>query len=461
MKPMTLKLIAEVVNGTVLGIKKEENLDVLVHGVRADSRKVQQGDLFIPIKGERVDGHDFIEMAFKKDAVCSFSEKEIEPIEGKFIIYVESVQKALLELAEYYLKFFPELKIVGVTGSVGKTTTKDIIASVLMQRYTVLKTEGNYNTNIGLPLMAFQINEEHEVAVLEMGMNSFGEIHNLSKVTKPDIAVITNVGVAHIEMLGSREGILKAKCEIFDYMTSEGTAILNGDNDMLQTLNGRLQQKILWYGVENKQDIYADHIQIENLQSTRCILHTPKGSVEVVIPVPGQHLVQNALAAVAVGLELGLSLKEIKMGIETFSLTKMRMGIEYTKSGITIINDVYNANPVSMKAAIDVLVSSKERKVCILGDMGELGEHGEEMHREVGAYAAEKGIDIIICIGTLTKASAEGARNLGAKNVFHYDTQENFWQEGLKMISEGDVVLVKASRSRGFEKTVEKIQGVK
>ncbi len=460
MKPMTLETIKNTVGGTILGADKTDKNTIFVYGVSSDSRKIEQGDLFVPIKGERVDGHDFILTAFEKGAVCSFSEKEMTPPEGKYVILVEDVQKALLELAEYYLTFF-DIPIVGITGSVGKTTTKDMIASVLMQKYHTLKTEGNYNTNIGLPLMVFRIDKEHEVAVLEMGMNSFGEIHNLSKVTKPDIAVITNIGVAHIEMLGSREGILKAKSEIFDYMTPEGVAILNGDNDMLQTLNGKISQNIVWYGIENKNGIYADGIRIEGLENTRCILHTPKGELELLIPVPGMHMVQNALAAASVGLQMGLSLEEIKKGIETFTMTKMRMGIEHTKRGITIINDVYNANPVSMKASLDVLASAAGRKVCILGDMGELGLHGEQMHQEVGEYAAEKGIDIIISIGELSKSLHQGAIRLGAKNVYHYDTQEDFWSEGLSMLSSGDVVLVKGSRSRGLEKTVEKIQGVK
>lgn len=459
MKPLTLKTIEQVVGGRVIGADELEKDKIFVSGVASDSRKIMQGDLFVPIRGERVDGHDFITTCFEKGAVCSFTEREILPPKGKYCILVKDAQKALLELAEYYLTLF-DIPVIAITGSVGKTTTKDMIASVLMQKYCVLKTEGNYNTNIGLPLMVFRIGDEHEVAVLEMGMNSFGEIHNLSKVAKPNIAVITNIGVAHIEMLGSREGILKAKSEVFDYMTPQGMAILNGDNDMLQTLEGKLSQNIIWYGIENKRGIYAHSIHMEGLEKTRCTLHTPKGEIEVTLPVSGVHMVQNALAATAVGLQMELSLKEIKKGIETFTMTKMRMAVEHTKKGITIINDVYNANPVSMKASLEVLASATGRKVCILGDMGELGIYADQMHREVGEYAAQKGIDVIISIGELSRYLHQGAIKEGAKNAYHYDTQEEFWQEGLSMLASGDTVLVKGSRSRGLEQTVDKIQGV-
>ncbi len=459
-KPLTLEEIAEAVAGELLFADKKDGSTIFIKNVSTDSRKVTEGDLFVPIKGESFDGHAFIEQSFEKGAVCCFSACDIVPKEGKYVIKVRDTRQALRDLAEYYMSFFHPC-VVAITGSVGKTTTKDMIASVLAQKYNILKTEGNFNNDIGLPLTVFRLTKEHEVAVLEMGMNSFGEIHNLSKIARPDIAVITNVGVSHIEMLGSRDGILKAKSEIFDFMTEKGTAVLNGDNDKLATLDGNIPQDIIWYGVENKRDIYAYNIIAKGLDSTSCTIHTKLGEVDVTIPVPGEHMVLNALSAAAVGLRLHLSLEQIKKGIEEFTPTKMRMAVVRTEGGITIINDVYNANPVSMKAAIDVLSAAEGRKVCILGDMGELGIFAEKMHEEMGAYAVEKEIDLIITIGKLTCAMDRAVKEAGGKNVFHYENQEAFFAEGLEKLSNGDTVLVKGSRSMGLEKTVEKIQGVK
>ena len=455
MKPITLKSVAQAVNGK---ISDEKYNDVVIENITTDTRKISEGDLFIPLKGENFDGHKFIEQAFEKGALCCLSAENTES--EKAVIYVSDTRKALRDLAEYYISLF-DIPVVGITGSVGKTTTKDMIASVLMQKYNVLKTEGNFNNEIGLPLTVFKITEDTQVAVLEMGMNSFGEIHNLSKIAKPDIAVITNVGVSHIENLGSREGILKAKCEIFDFMKDNGTAVLNIDNDMLQTLEGKTKFNTLWYGVENKKDIYADNIVKNGVESISCDIHMKNESFSVYIPVPGEHMVLNAMAAALVGNKLGLTVAEIKRGIEEFVPTKMRMAVIKTEKGTTIINDVYNANPVSMKAGIDVLSGGEGEKICILGDMFELGQFAKEMHYDTGVYAAEKKIDKIICIGEISKSMYEGALSLGG-NAFYFETQDEFIEKGIEeLVSEGATVLVKASRGMHFEKTAEKIQEVK
>lgn len=455
MKPITLKSVAQAVNGK---ISDEKYNDVVIENITTDTRKIAEGDLFIPLKGENFDGHKFIEQAFEKGALCCLSAENTKS--EKAVIYVSDTRKALRDLAEYYISLF-DIPVVGITGSVGKTTTKDMIASVLMQKYNVLKTEGNFNNEIGLPLTVFKITEDTQVAVLEMGMNSFGEIHNLSKVAKPDIAVITNVGVSHIENLGSREGILKAKCEIFDYMKDNGTAVLNIDNDMLQTLEGKTKFNTLWYGVENKKDIYADNIVKNGVESISCDIHMKDENFSVYIPVPGEHMVLNAMAAALVGNKLGLTVAEIKRGIEEFVPTKMRMAVVKTEKGTTIINDVYNANPVSMKAGIDVLSGGEGEKICILGDMFELGQFAKEMHYDTGVYAAEKKIDKIICIGEISKSMYEGALSLGG-NAFYFETQDEFIEKGIEeLVSEGATVLVKASRGMNFEKTAEKIQEVK
>ncbi len=454
MIPITLQKIAEIVNGTLIGEKK--GLQKQATGLQSDSRKVKEGDIFAPIVGERVDGHDFIQKAFEAGAICCFAEKDVDIKQEQYIIRVNSVVRALLDIAEYIIKEL-SIPVVAVTGSVGKTTTKDMIASVLEQKYCVLKTAGNYNTNIGMPLMTAQLTKQHEIAVLEMGMNSFGEIHNLSVAAKPVIAVITNVGVAHMEMLGSREGILKAKSEVFDGMNEKGIAILNADNDKLQTLEGKIKQNIIWYGVEHKKGIYADNIKSHGVESISCDIHTTKGDFNVMIPMAGEHMVMNALAATSVGLELGLTTEQIQKGIASFVPTKMRMNI-IKANGFTIINDVYNANPVSMKASIDVLSKAEGRKVAILGFMGELGENEKQMHKEVGEYVGEKNIDVLISIGDIANYYDECAKQKGTKQVYHFDTQQSFWENGISLLKEGDTILVKASRSRQFEKTVEKLQ---
>ena len=452
MIPISLKKITEVVNGVLIGDK--EGLQKEAIGLEIDSRKIKSGDIFAPIIGERADGHDFIQQVFEAGAVCCFSEKDCDIKKGQYMIRVKSVVRAMLDLTEYIIKEL-DIPVVAVTGSVGKTTTKDIIASVLEQKYCVLKTAGNYNTNIGMPLMAAQLTREHNIAVFEMGMNSFGEIHNLSMAAKPKIAVITNVGVAHMEMLGSREGILKAKCEVFDGMEQNGIAILNSDNDKLQTLEGKIKQNIIWYGVENKKGIYADNIVSHGVESISCDVHTPKGDFKTTVHVPGEHMIMNLLAATAVALELGLTVEQIQQGIAAFVPTQMRMNL-IKANGFTIINDVYNANPVSMKASIDVLTKAEGRKVAILGFMGELGENEIQMHKEVGEYAGEKKIDVLISIGEIANYYDEGAKQM-IKQIYHFDTQEEFWNH-LSLLQKGDTVLIKASRSRQFEKTVSKLQ---
>ncbi len=455
MKPITLEAIAKAVNGK---ISDEKYNNIIIENITTDTRKIAEGDLFIPLKGENFDGHNFIQQAFESGALCCLSAENIETY--KPCIYVSDTRVALRDLAEYYISLF-NIPVVGITGSVGKTTTKDMIASVLMQKYNVLKTEGNFNNEIGLPLTVFRITDDTEVVVLEMGMNSFGEIHNLSKIAKPDIAVITNVGVSHIENLGSREGILKAKCEIFDYIKNNGTAILNIDNDMLRTLEGKTSFKTLWYGIENKKDIYADNIVKNGVESISCDIHMNNEMFNVCIPVPGEHMVLNAMAAALVGKTLDLSISEIKRGIEEFVPTKMRMAVFKTKNGTTLINDAYNANPVSMKASIDVLSGVEGEKIAILGDMFELGDFAEKMHYDTGVYAAQKNIDKIICIGNISKSMYEGAVSLGG-NAFYFETQEDFFENGFeKLINKGATVLVKASRGMHFEKTAEKIQEVK
>lgn len=437
----------------------EEALEKEIWVVTQDSRETKEGVLFVARVGEVRDGHDFLPQCFENGVTACLSQKVVAPANGAILLLVPDTGKALLDLAAYYRDLF-DILYIGITGSVGKTTTKDMIASVVSQKYNTLWTDGNYNNEVGVPLTMFRIEDQHEAAVIEMGMNHFGELDRIAKAVRPHIGVISNVGVAHIGFLGSREGILKAKCEMLGHMDETGVAILNADNDMLQTLEGKLPQKIRWFGVENKKDFYADEIEVVGLDATKCTMHTPIGSVSVVIPVPGEHMVLNALSAAAVGVELGLTLEQIKAGIDGFVPTKKRMTLMKDVNGLTILNDVYNANPVSMKSALDVLANAETRKVAILGTMGELENYAPDMHREVGAYVAEKGIDMLFCIGKWSDCMEAGAREGGMTNVYRYDDQETFWAEGLPMIQAGDTVLAKASNAAGFYKTIEKLQGV-
>ncbi|MDD3569864.1 MAG: UDP-N-acetylmuramoyl-tripeptide--D-alanyl-D-alanine ligase [Lachnospiraceae bacterium] len=455
MKEMTLGEICSAVNGRFL---KTCDRNLKIEKLTTDTREIEKGSLFIPFQGDNFDGHDFIEQAFEKGALCCFSQKKIEA--KGIIILVEDTRKAFRMLAMYYLTLF-NVKVVGITGSVGKTTTKDMIASVLEEKYKVLKTQGNFNNEIGLPKTIFNLEDDHEVAVLEMGMNSFGEISRLSEIAKPDIAVITNVGVSHIENLGSREGILRAKSEIFEYLKKDGVAVLNADNDMIATLSGKLNFKTFWFSIENKSDFYAENIAPIGLEGIKCTVVFKDEKTDVTIPVPGEHMVLNALSAAAVGKALNLTMEQIKRGIENFVPTAMRMAVNKTDFGLTLINDAYNANPVSMKAAIDVLCTSKGRTVAIMGDMFELGNFAPSLHYEVGEYAVKAGVFLSICIGENSLKIYDGIKENGG-NAMYFKTQEEFLQSNLKEIFiSGDTVLIKASRGMHFEKTAEKLQEVK
>ena len=460
MKKITVREVIKATGAQMIALgDMEAALNREIGYITQDSRETKEGVLFVARIGEVRDGHDFLPQCFENGVTACLSQKVVAPKNGAVLLLVPDTGKALLDLTAYYRDLF-DIPYVGVTGSVGKTTTKDMIASVLSQKYNTLWTAGNYNNEVGVPLTMFRIEEEHEAAVIEMGMNHFGEIDRIAKAVRPHIGVISNVGVAHIEHLGSREGILQAKCEMLGHMDETGVAILNADNDMLQTLEGKLHQKTVWFGIENKKDFYADEIEQIGLEKTACTIHTPIGNIRVDVPIPGVHMVLNALSAAAVGVELGLTLEQVKAGIEGFQATKNRMSIEKTKDGITVLNDVYNSNPVSCKASIDILANAPGRKIAMLGYMGELGDYEEAGHREVGIHAAEKGIDMLFCIGLCCEHMADAARKAGMQEVYYMETQEEFWEKGIPMLQEGDTILLKASRSREFEKTVAKLQGV-
>lgn len=470
MKNMTLEHIAAVCGGTYYGNEADRTKEI--KGAVIDSRLVEPGYLFIPVKGEKVDGHRFIPDVFEKGALAVFSEQELCNAAGPYIL-VESSLAAMKMLAEDYRKSL-DIKVVGITGSVGKTSTKEMIASVLAQKYNVLKTEGNFNNEIGLPLTIFKIRQEHEVAVLEMGISEFGEMHRLAQMANPDICVITNIGLCHLENLITRDGILKAKTESFEHLTPEGVAILNGDDDKLcekKMVNGR---PAVFYGLgaapkraETEEgektlapkQIYATEVEALGLTGMRAKIHIrngnePETQFTVEIPIAGAHNVYNALAAAAVARELGLTAEETKRGIEAVQTIGGRSNLLH-RNGVTIIDDCYNANPVSMKASIDVLSKAEGRKIAVLGDMGELGAGERQLHFSVGEHFKGKGIDELFCTGELSRALAEAVKQCSPETAVHYfDTKEALEEALLSRVSVGDSILVKASHFMGFPEIV-------
>ena len=465
MKGLSLAAIASACGGTCYG--PEELLSREITGVAIDSRKIEEGFLFVPIKGARVDGHDFIEQVMEKGALCSLSEHSLGDVPYPYIV-VESTEQALKDLARYYRSRL-NLKVIGITGSVGKTSTKELIASVLAQKYHVLKTEGNYNNEIGLPLTIFRLTEEDEIAVLEMGIDHFGEMHRLSRIARPDICVMTNIGQCHLEFLGSREGILKAKSEIFDFMQEDGCAVLNGDDDLLSTVEQVKGKKPLFFGISSERaaqyEVSAKDVREKGILGSEAVFCHNGEKFPVHIPVPGAHMVYNALAAAAVGFRLGLTGEEIAEGIAAVQSVRGRSRIVQAGDR-TLIDDCYNANPVSMKAAIDLLVQAQGRSVAVLGDMFELGEEEKELHAQVGRYCVQKGADCLICTGSLSEAMYEGALSaaeeqgrMPAGGIHHFPDRESLLAHLEKLLLPGDTVLIKASHGMGFEEVVKHLSG--
>jgi len=447
--------IVKAVDGICLS---SQNLEMgSVHSVHTDSRQIAEGGLYIPLRGDTFDGHTFISTVFDKGAIATLTEEQTTRDDRLYTIYVKDTKVALLRLANYYRKLF-QIPIIGVTGSVGKTSTKEIIASILSAKFNVHKTEGNFNNEIGLPLTLLKIQKEHEVAVIEMGMNHFGEIHTLSLTASPQIAVITNIGTSHIEHLGSREGILKAKLEILDGLDKNGLLIMSGDNDLLSQV-GETTFKTIKYGLSEQYPYYAKNIT-SNINSTSADIYTPKDVYTITIAALGEHMIYNTLAAIVIAEHLGLTKNEILSGIASYTPTKMRMHIKIYDNGITIMDDTYNASPDSMCAAIKVLQDypAKARRVAVLGDMLEMGEYASTLHQEVGKFASQGQIDVLCAVGPLAKQIYEGARQNGSsqKNLY-YATQEEFLKNMKKILHSGDTVLFKASRGMHFEQMVEAV----
>ena len=441
--------VYEIVEATQ-GILVSGNKDDEINFFSQDSRQMKNGGMYIPLKGERFDGHNFIESAFQTGAQAIISEKDVK-YEDKIVIKVKDTYQALKDMASYLRNHRP-VKVVGVTGSVGKTSTRDMVYSVVKQKYKTLKTEGNYNNEIGLPLTILRYHDE-EVLVLEMGMNHLQEMSRLSMIARPDIACITNVVTAHIGELGSRENILKAKLEITDGMKEGSTLIINQDNDMLQTVE-LPHLNVVRVGKGKEASIQASHIILEETKSSFEVEYQGKKEI-IEVPVQGEHNISNALIAIAVGIALNISLEDIKKGIQEFKLTKNRMDI-LEKNHKTVIDGTYNASVDSMKSSIDVLANYKKRKVAILADMLELGDYSQQLHEEVGSYVASKGIDILVCVGKEAKYIYQKARE-SMKDVYYFESNQEVIDRLDELLKEDDVILVKGSHSMNLKEVVEKI----
>ncbi len=433
-----------------------------IKGISIDSRNIKEGELFVAIKGDRYDGHDFVPDAMKKGAWGALVErtvleKKFESLGGlKNILPVEDTLYALQEMSYLHRKKF-SIPVVGITGSNGKTTTKEMLAGILKQQGPVLKNEGNLNNHIGVPLTLLKLDAKHKAAVVEMGMSASGEIDTLARLVSPTVGVITNIGPAHLEFLGSLDIIAQAKGELFGNIRPEGTAVLNADDHYFKTMKSKFHGRIMTFGIENKADVQASEIR-QGKDFTDFKISADGATVNVRLRSVGKHNVYNALAAAAAAIAVGLSIDAVKYGLDAFAPLAMRSEVKQLQ-GRTVLADCYNANPASMEAALVTLMSLKSNKqaVAVLGDMLELGTSSAREHRAIGATVVRLGVDVLITIGALAKHTAEGAIKAGMPKERIFETQTHAEAAALirKHSCPGDAVLVKGSRGMKMEKILE------
>ena len=447
MQKITVKELMSAVHGTLLA----GNTATVIGAINTDSRKATAGEVFIPLVGERFDGHDYIDSALQNGAAGCLCARESKTLaDGKFYIQVADTTIALKDLASWYRGKF-DLPVVQITGSVGKTTTKEMIASVVAQHFNTLKTAENFNNEIGTPQTLLQLSSEHQAAVIETGMDRAGQIRYLGEMVRPDVEVITNVGDAHIEFLGSRENILKAKCEIFDNLAPDGVAILNGDDALLCTVS--YPQRIVRCGEGASCDVRVSDIVDRGMDGITCTVTTKKERYDLSLPAPGRHMIYAVSMAVAVGEELGMARDEIVRGVRFYEPAGSRMHVVKLSDGRRLLDDCYNANPQSMGASLRVLAGSEGKKIAVLGDMAELGELTEQSHRAMGELTAQLGIDCVIAIGQKAKDIAN-ANGVKAKWFADVQTATDTIKEEF---TAGSAMLVKASHSMHFETIVEEL----
>lgn len=472
---LTVKELIEVCNGEIC--LQTSDSEQKVTSVVIDSRRVTKNGVFFATVGAKVDGHSFISQVFEQGAILVVGTKRPEEIcreygsstDGwKNYVVVADVFGTLKAVAEYYRQKLT-IPVVGITGSVGKTSTKEFIAGVLSQKFNVLKTEGNYNNEIGVPLTLLRITEETEAAVVEMGISDFGEMHRLSKMARPTICVMTNIGQCHLEKLGDRDGVLRAKSEIFDFMAEDGIVCVNRDDDKLCHNPYAKDKTVLGFGLSSG-DSFATNIVSRGLWGSDATIHL-KGTegfeeIEVSVPLPGRHMVINATAAALVGQVLGLSTNEIANGIRSVAAISGRNNL-IPLGKLTLIDDCYNANPASMRAALDLLQMADNRKIAILGDMFELGENSDECHAQIGAYAVESGVDCLICIGAnaahMYRSACQKVEEQKASPTLRYfETREQFLkalqEQGNTLLPEESTVLLKASHGMKFTEILDTLR---
>ena len=447
MTPCTAREICAAVGGTLL-----QDSGAPVTGVTTDSRAVQPGQLFIPLVGERFDGHAYIAKALDGGAAGCLTAAALETLlPGKLYIQVADTRLALKALASWYRDKF-DLPVVQVTGSAGKTTTKEMIASVLSQRYNTLRTEGNFNNDIGAPLTLLRLMPEHQAAVIETGMNHFGEIRYLGEMVRPDIAVITNVGDAHIENLGNtRQGILRAKCEIFENLTPEGVAVLNGDDELLNTVT--LPQTILRCGVGDGCGVRVTDIDDRGLEGVACTVSIEGEHYRLTTSAPGRYMIYPMAMAAAIGRRLGLTREEIAAGVAAYTTVGSRMHLIRLPGERLVIDDCYNANPQSMAEGLRMLAASPaQHRVAVLGDMGELGQLTAQAHRDMGALTRRLGLTAV-AVGEKMRALTETD-----PQAQWFATVEEAMPAIRQLFTPGTAVLVKASHAMHFERIVKELE---
>ena len=447
MTPCTAREICAAVGGTLL-----QDSGAPVTGVTTDSRAVQPGQLFIPLVGERFDGHAYISKALEGGAAgCLTAAAPETLLPGKLYIQVADTRLALKALASWYRDKF-DLPVVQVTGSAGKTTTKEMIASVLSQRYNTLRTEGNFNNDIGAPLTLLRLMPEHQAAVIETGMNPFGEIRYLGEMVRPDIAVITNVGDAHIENLGNtRQGILRAKCEIFENLTPEGIAVLNGDDELLNTVT--LPQTILRCGVGDGCGVRVTDIDDRGLEGVACKVTIEGEHYRLTTSAPGRYMIYPMAMAAAIGRRLGLTREEIAAGVAAYTTVGSRMHLIRLPGERLVIDDCYNANPQSMAEGLRMLAASPaQHRVAVLGDMGELGQLTAQAHRDMGALTRRLGLTAV-AVGEKMHALTETD-----PQAQWFATVEEAMPAIRQLFTPGTAVLVKASHAMHFESIVKELE---
>lgn len=438
--------LQEIVKATKGALLKEADVKE-IKAVSTDTRKIEEGTMFIALKGENFNGNNYVLDAFNKGAKiaivdevkCDLNELK----EDVALIKVQNTGRALMDLAKFYREKLG-LKVVGITGSAGKTSTKDLVAAVLSYKYKVFKTKGNFNNEIGLPLMILELDSTYDVAILEMGMRGLGQIKELAEIASPDLGIITNIGISHIEILKTRENILKAKMEIATFFDKNNTLVVCGNDDFLGALP-EAEYKIVKTGVGENFKIGAKNIALEEL-SSKFTVYDGEKEEEFSLDMPGEHNISNLMLGIAIAKELGVSFEEMKRGLKNIEATSMRLEL-IKKDGFSILNDCYNSSPVAVKSAIDVMKNIEgKRRIAVLGTMRELGHKSEEAHEEIGKYAKENGIEKVLCFGDFSENIKEGY----GEGCTVYENKEELIKDLLNIICDGDIILVKASRSLKF-----------